>query len=349
MKTQRRVPRNARGQVLVIYTIALVALLGAVALCTDVAVLYFNWGQLQKAADAAAVAGAHYLPNQAGQGGEAYNTAFAYAAKNGVPSSQVVSVTFGANNTQITVKLQRSVNLIFARVLNFLNAPVTVQATAEIQPAGGVGGILPIGLACTSTDVSTCGTCTQDTSLQYQTTDGQMQSVWNCTLKYGQIAPGNWEPLALGANGANSYRNSLANGYPGTFQINSDIPVSTEPGNMMGPTLQGLGIRLGKSSYPTGGGSVGGTNQPPPLDSTGSLTTTGASDSRLVLVPMVNYTGAQGKTTVPIMSFALAWIGQVNRDGSLNIYFLAGAQDPYPVTPNNGGANTGPYGVALIN
>jgi len=48
---------------MVILAVVLPTLLGAMALCADVAVFYFNWANLQKAADSAALAGAHYLPN----------------------------------------------------------------------------------------------------------------------------------------------------------------------------------------------------------------------------------------------------------------------------------------------
>jgi uncharacterized membrane protein len=50
-----------RGQIAVVTTFAIATLLGAMALGTDVAVMYFNWVQLQKGADAAALAGAFYL------------------------------------------------------------------------------------------------------------------------------------------------------------------------------------------------------------------------------------------------------------------------------------------------
>ena len=51
----------SRGQMFVVMTLALTALLGALALGTDVAVIYLNWMQLRKAADSAALAGAAYL------------------------------------------------------------------------------------------------------------------------------------------------------------------------------------------------------------------------------------------------------------------------------------------------
>src|SRR5216683_3045058 len=50
-----------RGQIAVVMTFAIATLLGAMALGTDVAVMYFNWMQLQKGADAAALAGAGWL------------------------------------------------------------------------------------------------------------------------------------------------------------------------------------------------------------------------------------------------------------------------------------------------
>jgi uncharacterized membrane protein len=54
----RHQKRYKRGQMMVVMTLAMVALLGAMAPGTDIGVLYYNWVQLQKGADAAALAGA---------------------------------------------------------------------------------------------------------------------------------------------------------------------------------------------------------------------------------------------------------------------------------------------------
>jgi uncharacterized membrane protein len=51
----------SRRQMFVVMTLALTAFLGALALGTDVAVIYLNWMQLRKAADSAALAGAAFL------------------------------------------------------------------------------------------------------------------------------------------------------------------------------------------------------------------------------------------------------------------------------------------------
>ena len=49
------------GQMAVVFALAAVTLCGVIALGADVGVLYYNWVQLQKAADAAALAGAQIL------------------------------------------------------------------------------------------------------------------------------------------------------------------------------------------------------------------------------------------------------------------------------------------------
>ncbi|HZC45026.1 MAG TPA: pilus assembly protein TadG-related protein, partial [Candidatus Acidoferrum sp.] len=82
---------SSRGQIMVLYVGILATLLGAVAMGTDVAVMYTNWQQTQKVADAAALAGANYLAVLAypgtidatctGQPDEASKVACDYAVK----------------------------------------------------------------------------------------------------------------------------------------------------------------------------------------------------------------------------------------------------------------------------
>ena len=48
-----------------LFTIVLPVLLGAMALGTDFAIIYLNWSMVQKAADAAALAGASQLTGSA--------------------------------------------------------------------------------------------------------------------------------------------------------------------------------------------------------------------------------------------------------------------------------------------
>ena len=52
-----------RGQIAVVMALSTAALIGAMALSTDIGLLYYNWGVLQNAADAAVLAGATCLPS----------------------------------------------------------------------------------------------------------------------------------------------------------------------------------------------------------------------------------------------------------------------------------------------
>ena len=86
-------PRRAgqRGQALVLFVLMAVVMIGAVAIVTDVSWLWYGQQRMQRAADAAALAGAVYLP---GNPATAYATARAEATKNGfTDGSGGVSVT----------------------------------------------------------------------------------------------------------------------------------------------------------------------------------------------------------------------------------------------------------------
>lgn len=62
--TRRGTRKFRNGQIGVVMTLVVATLLGVMALGSDVAVMYYNWMQLQKAADASALAGATYFLTQ---------------------------------------------------------------------------------------------------------------------------------------------------------------------------------------------------------------------------------------------------------------------------------------------
>lgn len=205
--------------------VAVAALVGAMSLGVDVGVLYFNWMQLQKAADAAVTAGASYLPLDPAT---AIATADSYAEQNGVAGGEIVSITVAGNDDSISILVQRSVPTYFARVLGLFSGSVAAQATAAVESVGEVNGMLPIGI---------------DSRTTY--TFGQQVS-----LMTGQYGPGNWGPLALGPNGASNFAYNVENGYPGSFSAGDWV--TTETGLMSGPTQQSFNARisLGLSEYP---------------------------------------------------------------------------------------------------
>ena len=98
-----------RGQIAVAMLLVMIPLLGVIGLATDLGLLYFHWGIVQKAADAAVLAGAFYLPNHPST---AQTTATTYATQNGLRTSEIVSNTVAPDNMSITMKTSRPSNVV---------------------------------------------------------------------------------------------------------------------------------------------------------------------------------------------------------------------------------------------
>jgi hypothetical protein len=165
-------------------------------------------------------------------------------------------------------------------VLGLSNANVSAAATAGLQAnPDATRGVMPVGLPCSS------GNCSYNIGKHY-------------TLKlgpHGQVGPGNFGPLALGGNGADVYRYNIEYGYIGSLSIRQSV--ASEPGNVVGPTAQGFDTRisLGQTIFPA-------ANPASPSQ----------YDPRLVIVPMIDFTGAQGKSQMPIVNFALMFVNSVD-------------------------------------
>jgi uncharacterized membrane protein len=126
-----------RGQIAVILTLAVPALIAAIAFGTDIAVLYMNWTQLQRSADTAVSAGAAYLPSDPA---EAVITARNYARICGISSDEIVSTEIGADRASISMTVTRRVSLI-THFLGLGQGNVAVNSTAtvrSVQPGNSV-------------------------------------------------------------------------------------------------------------------------------------------------------------------------------------------------------------------
>jgi len=219
--------RKYRSQIVVIMALVVATLIGTVALGTDIGLLYYNWGLLQKAADAAALAGAHYLP---GDPANAVSVANSFAAQNGIAVNEVTSTTVAADQMSINVQLTRTVPYYFAEVIGISSGRVTVRATAGLIGVGAVTGMLPIGIDSRTT-------YTYGQSIQLMT---------------GQYGPGNWGPLNLDGRGANNFADNIQNGAIGDFAVGQLVPTLT--GQKVGPTTTAFGARLtaGANLFPGG-------------------------------------------------------------------------------------------------
>ncbi|HZZ07961.1 MAG TPA: TadG family pilus assembly protein, partial [Candidatus Binataceae bacterium] len=231
--------RFSKGQMLAALTLVLPVLLGAMALGADFSIVYFNWAMVQKAADAAALAGASQITGVKGSAASvtsaAVNYANGYACLNGVtdpshsnstlcPSPATKSpgwvdqiVFTNVNDTQVSVGIHRSVPYFFGKMIGLQQASVAAKATAAVEGQETVSsGMFPVGLQCTGP----CTTLTLDPG----------QSVTFGAKFVGGLAPGNWDWLALGTNpGAKQLGNAIQYGASGSYSI-GDL-ISTAPGN----------------------------------------------------------------------------------------------------------------------
>ncbi len=314
--------RKSSGQTVVIIALMLPVLLGAVALGTDVAIFYFNWVQLQKAADSAALAGANWLPDNASQ---ATTTANQFAQSTGVKAGEIVSTTVAADSLSISITLQRTVPYYLARVLGLTNGIVTTSATAAPQfppstlNAGTPGQVPPggdnnggNGGSCAS--VGSCGLVPIGLDSKTVYTDGTQ-----ITLQQGQLGPGNWDLLALGGVGGSNLRTNIANGYNSMVSVGDWV--TTEPGKKVGPVDQGFQDRLNTASS---------------TDPNGTFSSHTLNDPRVMILPVVDWQDPNGRSSVQVKAFASVWLDSYS-SGQVTVHFIS------QVIANSFGDPNAPY------
>jgi hypothetical protein len=151
-------PREQRGQTLVIVALMLVPLLGFTGLVSDVAWYEVNLMRIQRAADAAALAGVVYLPNNVPG---AQTAAQQEAAKNGYTSGAggvtVTATPEALNNRILGVTVSAPIRSWFARLLGVTQFSARRNARAEFVlpvPMGSPEDYYGINVVCRNTDTS---------------------------------------------------------------------------------------------------------------------------------------------------------------------------------------------------
>lgn len=309
----KRIFGKSRGQMMVLYAGALAfALAAAVALGTDIAVMYVNWQHSQKVADAAALAGANYLgggitytdpngnayPTSAGCAGEgaddASKVACTYAVNNGLPAS-TVTISETASTIKV-VSAQTGLPYFFGNALGSLGS-YAVSATAVANSPGPVNtvshGLVPLGLQCTTPCPGGSFVAGQPVSFGHKFISAQIN------------LPGNWGWLDLDGSGGAGLRTDLANGASTSYSVGQSV--STNPGGKNGPIKQGLDSRF-----------AGCPNIADPCAGGGNPNSIPAGDPCLVVVPVVDFAaaGKAGKTSMPIEQFAEVYLDPKTTDGN---------------------------------
>ncbi|MEN6391833.1 MAG: TadE/TadG family type IV pilus assembly protein [Syntrophomonas sp.] len=247
------------GNVTVLVAFAIVVIIGMAALTVDGGIMFYNKACLAKAVDAAVLAGAQELPLNPTR---AVNQAEYYANLNRVGSSQA-NFSVSSDKKTITGTAQCQMELYFARVLGFNTQGLTVTSTAHVSPVTSYTGIVPFGIK-----------------------DQNYRAGQLVTLKQGacnENISGWFGALRLGDSGADTYRDNIKYGYQQKISVGDVLKV--EPGDMSGPTSQGIAYR------------IDGCQHSPACSDTGFK----EGCPRIVVVPMGynnGRSGANGRFTV---------------------------------------------------
>jgi len=287
--------RNSRGQVTVLYAGICAILIGAVALGADVSVMYANWQQMQKTADAAALAGANYLGGYTfagtagsgctGQPDDASKAACTYAVDNGLAAANL-TITEPTSSTIQVVAQETALPYFFGKALGLNTYNVSATAIAHATgPSGTVTqGVFPVGLQCTAP----CNLSNLDPG----------QSVSFGQKFVGGLAPGNWQFLNGGSSGDSALAAAIENGSSASFSIGGTI--QSEPGNKgnSSQVKNALASRLNSCPSIADPCTSGG----------GNPSNIPAGDPCLVVAPAVDFHGCTGNCTLTIEGFAMIYL-----------------------------------------
>jgi Flp pilus assembly protein TadG len=302
--------KSEQGAVMVVAALLLTSLFGVTALAVDAGMVYVTRVQLQKAADAAALAGARTLRMTGGQS-EAETIATQYVSANySLPCRQ--SFVSEPAIRRFTVNLQREVQFYFAPLIGYTKTTVSVRAVAVVWGVSRLQNVVPFGV------------------LEQQFIYGQQY-----ILKYGANseaidANGDYGALALGGFGSDVYLVNLKFGYSGAITVGEKL--TTEPGNMAGSTEEGVGYRI---DLCTDGCSYENGIKP--------------NCPRIVLVPLVDAL-PDGRGYTIVKGFAAFFLEDVRESDSPGQIDVVGRFMQYAVTAEADAASPdyGVYTIKLI-
>jgi Flp pilus assembly protein TadG len=293
---------SQRGGTLVLVTVFMVALFGFAALSVDVGNVLVQRTRIQEAGDSAALASVVDWATGATAAAVAQR-AKSFASANGVLTNEVKTVRVGKwdNSTKtfteqatftssdvpaVEVTNQRVVPTYFAKVVGLPSMSPRTVSVAVAAASRGAGGALPWSM-CND----------EPTPVKCDIIVIKKKGGNDCASR------GNYDALALGGTGSDNYRDNIVTGFPGILHV-GDI-VDTEPGNMVGPTKQGLDDRLsGVPPY------VCTPTSPPP------------TGPRLAIIPVTTPYTKNGRAQAQITGFYTVALRDYSGGGNVEIQFV---------------------------
>jgi Flp pilus assembly protein TadG len=250
---------------MVLFVIALVAIIGAAGLALDSGHTMLNKTRLQNTVDSAALSGAKTL-DQTGDTVLATTDALAMFAGNASgQGNQEIAAAYGGGSLNVTVEFSSSLNpfvpgtsppeYVRVRAQNFTMPAWFSQVlgvTQKTTAASAVAGPSPtLGEVCNVLPVMVCGDPVAGPPF-WGYTAGDLD-VLKSSAQGGShdVGPGNFQLIRLGGSGGSVIRENMAGSYDACASI-GDV-IETEPGNSVGPVVQGLNTRFGNFTGPMNG------------------------------------------------------------------------------------------------
>jgi hypothetical protein len=328
--------KREKGQVLVVFVGALTALIGFAAVGVDVGYLYTVRHELQRCADAGALAGASAFLD--GDWAEpavrsmATTRAHAFASKDKVASTALdpsgeIAVQFPAQD-RVRVDTSRTVDLFFSSMFLGKTKTISAHSTAEATSVGkNVKGLKPWGIPFPWEDDGDglyepgetvhkdCPGRVADPSryfcpgtrviLKIGAPKGSSKN--DSDLPSTQQESGHFFALSLDSTGGSTYRDTIVNGGQTPYSVGDSITL--EPGNMVGPTVQGTRDLIDADSA----SSWNAAKNLPESDAFRIDDSSWMNSPRVIRIPVYDPEEAltNGRTEMVVAAFAGFWIESI--------------------------------------
>lgn len=256
--------KKQSGSVLVLVVIAMLAILGIAGLAMDGGHAMLNKTRLQNTVDAAALAGAKEL-DLTGDEARARTAALqAFASNASLAGNHELDEKYSDNTINITVQFSATLDpfvpgtappeYVRVRATNF-ELPVAfaglINTDDKMVAASAVAGPSPtINTACNIAPMMVCGDPAAGAPY-WGYSEGE-PDVLKMSTNGSEVGPGNFQLIRLGDNaGGADIREAMAGSYDGCATAGETV--DTEPGNTVGPVVQGLNTRFNVYSGPMQG------------------------------------------------------------------------------------------------
>jgi len=255
-------PRGQRGVVVVLFTIAMLAMLGLTGLALDGAHAMLNKTRLQNTVDAAALSAAKTLDETDDRVAATVEALAMFSTNASGAGNAEIAASYSSG--QLTVSVQYSNTLhpfvpatvperyvrVTATNLRLPGWFIPVMGFDEmVVAASAVAGPSPtINQSCNIAPMMVCGNGSADPADNFGYDMG-VADVLKASTNSFEVGTGNFQLIRLdGGQGGADVREAMAGAYEGCLTSGTTIP--TEPGNTVGPVVQGLNTRFGIYSGP---------------------------------------------------------------------------------------------------